>query len=241
MNKATNQVLKFAAVFSLLANASLFSIDFSENLNNSNTICVDHKETLSEIVNYISEELKNDTITGERTPETLPINLCVMRYEDRLLVQFAKKMRNGARSYEAGVTSSEAADIGYILKTLSNSSLPKIKGAESSLKKAGDRIDAVHPLQFLLVVFLNEELKVAIRNLKGRAWVWSNFLNGITETLEEENGKNNILPYLQNFAAILNVDVNQLTPFQTNNRWEKFVTTLITIIPRAESADRYHQ
>lgn len=155
--------------------------------------------------------------------------------------QFAKKPRSGTRSYAAGVSKSDGEDIAYIVKTLANSSLPRIKTAESSLKKAGDRIDAVHPLQFLLCLFTNEELKVAIRNLNGRTWVWKNFLGGLTDTLEEENGKGNILPYLTDFAARINVDVNGLLALQQTGRWEKFVVSLIEMIPRDPGSGRYNQ
>lgn len=201
-------------------------------------ISVDRYETMSDVVQTIAKELN---IESDSLDQPLNFQLCVLQHDDRFIIQLAKKPRAAPRSYEAGVTQNEAADIAYIVKTLSNSSLPKIKGAEPSLKKAGDRIDAVHPLQFLLTIFLDEELKVALRNLKGRTWVWSDFLTGLTDTLSEENGKNNILPYLNHFASTLNIDVNAISQFQTNGRWEKFVTTLITIVPRAGNSGRYNQ
>lgn len=151
-----------------------------------------------------------------------------------------KKVRAVARNYTAGATSSESADIAYILKTLANSSLPKIKSAESSLKKAGDRIDSVHPLQFLVCVFTNEELKVCIRNLQGRSWVWKDFFSGITDTLAEEDARDNVLPFLSDFAAKIKVDANILLPILQAGRWERFVNTLIEIVPREGGADRYN-
>lgn len=154
--------------------------------------------------------------------------------------QLAKKVRAVARSYAAGATASESADIGYIVKTLANSSLPKIKSAESSLKKAGDRIDPVHPLQFLACIFTNEELKVCVRNLQGRAWVWKDFLSGITETLAQEDARGNVLPYLQDFATRIKIDANILLPILQAGKWERFVNTLIEIVPREGGTDRYN-
>jgi len=154
--------------------------------------------------------------------------------------QMSKRARAEARSYEGGMTPPQAGDVAYIVKTLANSSLPKIKSAESSLKKAGDRIDVVHPLQFLLCIFTNEELKVCLRNLQGRAWVWKDFLGGLTETLAEENARGNIAPYLGDFAQRVQVNVKDLAPLVQSGKWERFVNRLIELVPRASGSDRYN-
>lgn len=151
-----------------------------------------------------------------------------------------KKVRAVARSYEEGIKPAECADINYIVKTMANSSLPKIKSAESSLKKAGDRIDHVHPFYFLSCIFTNEELKVCMRNLQGRAWVWKEFLKGIVDSLAEEDARGNVLPYLTDFSSKVKVDPDVLRPILEGARWERFVNTLIEIVPRQGGADRYN-
>lgn len=159
----------------------------------------------------------------------------VSRFEN-----LSKKIRALPRNYAADLAPSEAADIGYIVKTLANSSLPKIKSAESSLKKAGDRIDHIHPFHFLTCVFTSEELKVCLRNLQGRTWVWKDFLNGITETLSQEDAKGNLLPFVNDFSEKIKVDANVIVPILQAGRWERFVNTLIEIVPRGGGADRYN-
>lgn len=151
----------------------------------------------------------------------------------------SKSTKIEARSYEAGVTPAQAADIAYIVKTLANSSLPKIKSAESSLKKAGERIDIVHPLQFLSCIFSNEELKVCLRNLQGRTWVWKDFLGGLTDTLAEENARGNVAPYLSDFAQKAHVNATELNPSAQAGNWKRFVNKLIELAPRAPGSDRY--
>jgi hypothetical protein len=158
----------------------------------------------------------------------------------RSLNGVSKKVRANARNYAAGTKAAESADIAYIVKTLANGSLPKIKSAESSLKKAGDRIDHIHPLQFLICVFTNEELKVCMRNLQGRTWVWKDFLSGITEALSQEDARGNLLPFIQDFATKIKVDVNILLPILQAGRWERFVNVLIELVPREAGADRYN-
>lgn len=152
----------------------------------------------------------------------------------------AKKFMVEPRSYAYGIKPSECADITYIVKTMANSSLPKIKIAESSLKKAGERIDHLHPFYFLSCIFTSEELKVCMRNLHGRAWVWKEFLKGIVTSLEEENGKGNVLQFAEDFAKRVKVDVNAIMPILQAGRWERFVDTLIEIVPREGGSDRYN-
>ena len=154
---------------------------------------------------------------------------------------FSKKIRTIPRNYLSGITSAECGDIALIIKTLANNSLTKIKSAESSLKKAGDRIDHVHPLQFLACIFTNEELKVCMRNLQGRSWVWKDFLKGVVETLSAENSRENVLPFLADFASRVKVDVNALIPIAQAGRWERFVNMLIDTVPREGGGDRYNQ
>jgi len=200
----------------------------------SHVFSIDSNETFSDVMVNISKHMSDAGSAKTVRMKILPENY-------HITMQLAKKPRPAPRSYAGGLSRKDAEDIAYIVTTLANSSLPKIKSAETSLKKAGDRIDPVHPLQFLLCVFSNEELKVAIRNLQGRSWVWSDFIDGITKTLAEENGKNNIQPYLGEFASKLNVSINILQPLQQSGKWEKFVTTLIDVIPRADGSGRYDQ
>lgn len=154
--------------------------------------------------------------------------------------QISRKARAIPRSYAEGITAADLTDIAYILKTMANSSLPKIKSAETALKKAGDRIDHVHPFHFLACIFTNEELKVCMRNLQGRAWVWKEFVTGITDSLAEEDGRGNLLPFVHEFAAKVKIDANAVTPILEGARWERFVNALIEIVPREGGANRYN-
>ena len=162
-------------------------------------------------------------------------------YARAVVVQVPKKLQSSLRSYATELTTTEKDDITYILRTLANSSLPKIKSAESTLKKAGDRIDHIHPLHFLGHIFTSEELKVCARNIRERSWVWSGFVNGSIVTLTEENKKNNVASFLQNFADRVKIDVNLLIPLQQAGKWERFVTTLIDNVPREAGGGRYDQ
>ena len=199
------------------------------------TLDVNQEMSWRELIMLVEQELEESQSYGGSENEVR-----LLLKDGGSMQVICKKLRATPRSYEDGVTAKEAEDIGYILKSLANSSLAKLKGDESSLKKAGDRIDHVHPLQFLLVGFKNEELKVCLRNLVGRSWVWKDFLKGLTESLAQEYGRDNLMPYLDDFASQLEIDPKVLMPNINNGRWEKFVTQLISIIPRAAGSDRYN-
>lgn len=154
--------------------------------------------------------------------------------------QYAKKVGSGdGRNYNAPLTQSEIDDITYIVTTLANESLVKLKGKESSLKKVGDRVDHVHPFKFLYCIFSREELKVGIRNIQGRSWVGKSFMDGLTSSLKKENTAGNLMPFTQDFANTLNIDVNIILPSLQAGQYDKFVDILIKTIPRSGDSGRY--
>jgi hypothetical protein len=224
--------LGFFASYPLMASAEHVVIENAEDVYILEVSCEDRFLDVVESIKWLG-------LGGsQHEAEFYPSFTFKVANKREILDRLAKKV-DMTRTYVAGVTASEVADISYIVKTLANSSLPKIKSAETSLKKAGDRIEQVHPLQFLTCVFTNEELKVCVRNMQGRAWVWKNFLSGILDTLEQEAAKNNILPFIHDFAAHIKIDPNVILPIAQTGRWEKFVSTLIDLVPREGGTDRY--
>ena len=143
------------------------------------------------------------------------------------------------RDYKGGVTECEAADVRFIVSTLANKSLITIAKEKSNLEAAGDRIDHVHPLNFLLVIFTDEELKVGIRNIRGKGWVWSSFVCGIKTTLATESAIRNVMPYLSDFAKKLEVNQKLLLPAVRAGNWDQFVDLLIQNVPRKDDGRRF--
>jgi hypothetical protein len=144
------------------------------------------------------------------------------------------------RSYEKELTAAEKNDIHYIMTTLANSSLISIAIHRSSLESAGDRIDHIHPIKFLTHVFTNEELKVAMRNIRGRGWIWGDFSSGVKESLATEAALNNIKKeFIHDLAKKVELHSHVLIDPYQNNNWEELIETLITKVPRKGDYDRY--
>lgn len=145
------------------------------------------------------------------------------------------------RNFYKDPTAKEIDDMRYILTTLGESSLVKIAKAKSSLKKAGDRIDNVHPLQFLKVIFTDEEMKVCAHAISERSWIRDEFIGGFKKTLEEEANRNNLTPeMISTFAEKVGIDPNLIFPAINQKEWKDFIYILIDKIPRKTQTDRYN-
>ena len=148
---------------------------------------------------------------------------------------FAQEMR----FYEDHPSQNDKNDIRYIVNTLSNNSMVNILFQKSSLEKAGDRIEHVHPLQFLLVVFSNEELKAGIHNIRNKGMVWKDFYCGLRDSLETESCLNNVGPHLHDFATKLGLKPHLISAAVAEKRWKDFLEILFANIPRNGDKNRY--
>lgn len=144
------------------------------------------------------------------------------------------------RNYTSDLTHEEKSDIRLIVTSLANKSLISIAVWKGDLEAAGDRIEHIHPLRFLMTVFSDEELKVGIRNIRARGWVWGHFISGIKEALATEMGIGNLKDeFVYHFAQTIKVDPKIILPAIHAQQWEAFIDLLIAHIPRVGDHDRY--
>ncbi len=144
------------------------------------------------------------------------------------------------RDYNTPVSKKEKEDITYIITTLANDSLISIGTSKSSLKKAGDRIDHLHPFCFLTTVFTDEKLKAGINAIRDRGgWIWSGFLDGIKGSLSEEGSNKNLLQFTSNFANKIKIDADLILLSIQQARWSDFINILIDKVPREIDPNRY--
>lgn len=151
----------------------------------------------------------------------------------------SKHSQGSIRNYFAPITPTEKDDISKIVNTLGMSPYSTITKSESALKKAGDRIDHIHPLRFLLCIFQDDVMKASIAAMQNR-WVWGKFISGLKGHLEEEANRENLkIEYIHDLAGQLGIHPDLLYPSIVNHSWEQFVTLLIKYVPRNENANRY--
>jgi hypothetical protein len=144
------------------------------------------------------------------------------------------------RSYEHEVTAEEKSVISSIVLTLANNSYAKLLLKKSELDKKGSDIDHVHPLRHLACIFTDEELKVAIRNIREKSLVWKNYVHGLGESLAQESHRDNLTElYIRDFAALVGINPDLIFAPLAEGRWRDFIELLIDSIPRKGNPRRY--
>lgn len=152
-----------------------------------------------------------------------------------------KKSQAPQRNYNQAVTSEEKKDVSFVVNTLGMSSLAKITASQSSIKKAGKRIDHLHPLNFLMTIFSDEEMKASVHAMQGRTWVWSGFIKGVKDSFEIETDRGNVKPeHIQDFAKKLGIKIDLVQGPIEKRQWTQLVSNLIDHIPRNVNANRYN-
>ncbi|NGX42952.1 MAG: hypothetical protein K940chlam7_01241 [Chlamydiae bacterium] len=162
-------------------------------------------------------------------------------YDEEELIP--KKTYPGYRNYFSLVSKGEKNDIRFILKSLSTKSLPSLLGNMKQLRHAGDRIIHLHPLRFLECVFTDEELKAYAHNVRKRGgMIWSEFFDGISDSLKDEMGIENMKDeYIHDFASIVGIEVSIIYGFILAQKWDDFIKALVIHIPRDGDTGRYDQ
>lgn len=144
------------------------------------------------------------------------------------------------RDYSISVAKEDKKDIHFIITTLARDSLIRIGTSRSSLKRAGERIDHLHPFRFLMAIFTDEELKAGAHAIRDRGgWTWEGFTDGIIGSLKEEAARDNVLQFASDFAKKVKIDSSLITPLLEKGKWEDFVNVLIDKIPRDINPNRY--
>jgi hypothetical protein len=144
------------------------------------------------------------------------------------------------RPYEAEATPVDKKNISFIIRTLADKPLPKLPFYKGSLEAAGEKVDHLHPLQFMQVVFTDERLKAAMRNLVKRDWVFDSFMDDMGKSLEKERVSGTISSeQIQAFAEAVSVDVELIQPSAESGKWKEFVVILVDKVPRKGDHGRY--
>lgn len=155
-------------------------------------------------------------------------------------LSIAKAATTTTRIYSAKLEASEREDIAYIVTNLGRSSLKKLLTLKSSLKKAGTRVDHVHPFKFISCIFLDEELKVSFLQIKERGgWVGKEFFNGMYDSLTEEAKLDNLEKYIADFANQLHIDPALISKAINERDWKELINGLINALPRKGNPNRY--
>jgi|GEM_PF-1660074 len=162
------------------------------------------------------------------------------RLDEKKLVREEGGSLGYPRDYSTCVSDVEKQDLHYIVTTLAKKSLVSLAMSKGELECAGERIEHLHPLRFLMTIFTDEEMKVSIKNIRKRGWVWNNFLSGLKNSLVSENLIGNMKEcYIVDFARAVEIDPRIILPAAREENWNLFVDLLIRYVPRKGNPGRY--
>lgn len=220
----------------LLASIAAFSNPFPTEMTLNTT---DGSTFILPVESELSLQSLLDSISQYENSEH-EVQICMNFSGTKITANTTATVKGQKRNYWKPLTEQEKQDVAYILRTLANQTLIKINSSKSSLKKAGDRIEQIHPLRFLTYVFSNDELIVCMRNLQGRSWVWSEFFDGVVDSLKNEYALGNILDeHIQELAKQAKINASSLHPAIQSQNWGSLINTLISVVPRQGDANRY--
>lgn len=196
-------------------------------------------EVVEQIQGYLTDSEFTD---GEEANDLEENDEITLSYAVGFPGIFAKKGNQkgkGARNYGSPVSSKEKEDIRYIIRSLAKYNWAQLAKEESSLKKAGDKINHIHPLRFLQCVFTDEELKVGLFVIRNKSLVWGQYYDGLKKSLNDESDLNNLVQFTPDFANKVGINVNAILPYVQSRQWSALIDVLINSLPRDGNPDRY--
>lgn len=176
---------------------------------------VEEQESLSTILGDVEQRLN------------FPIDLQSLAVKaDALSYQRDKKQY---RNYDAPVSKEEKKDISFIITSLAYKSYYSLMKNQDSLNAAGERIEHIHPLRFLMCIFTDKELIEGMKEIyRYHGFPWKKLSSELRGNLKEEFSKNNLRDeHLLDFASNINSDSKPILKIIHRNNWNDFVVYLI--------------
>lgn len=163
-------------------------------------------------------------------------------YVTNVKMESASLAAKAGRDYNQPATPQQRQDIAYIVKTLGTAPYKSLLKNKGSLKSAGDRIDSVHPLRFLQVIFSDEELKAGAHAVRQRTFfVWGEFFGGLKDSLDEEYTRGNLTDeQVIDFSKNVGINPNAVINSIHARDWQHFYDILLKEIPRQGNPTRYN-
>ncbi len=124
-------------------------------------------------------------------------------------------------------TDQDRANIYEIISTIGENGKLSLLFKQSHLKELGAKINHVHPLKFLAVIFTDSHLKTCMFSVWDDYFKRTHFLDGLGPSLTREAEKEKLNQYLGDFATELKIPLENLRPYFDMRDWESLVLYLI--------------
>ena len=227
------RIIQIAITFSIMGDIAASELIFYSPSGTEHHLDISSQESFEEVINRI--KLLKDDASGSGT-----FTMEVQVFPEGWLAKSTSESQHLPRDYYTAIDAEDQENIAYLLNALAFHSLIKLYRTKSALNDIGKQIEHLHPLRFLHHVFTHDELIVCMRNLKGRSWVWKEFLDGVVDSFRKESGVNNItFAQIYDLAASLKMDPKLIEPYTVAEDWEGLIYFLIQVVPRNQDSKRY--
>jgi hypothetical protein len=145
------------------------------------------------------------------------------------------------RNYWRQETEEEVEALRFIVTSLSNVPLLKLRKLEEDLENAGGKIDKLHPLNTWRIIFTDDEMIGYMHNIRNRKIVWKRFIKQMGDSLELSYERGEIdKSHIEDFSQKVGIDFSLIFSQITSHRWEDFVKQLLVHVKRKDDSGRYH-
>lgn len=129
------------------------------------------------------------------------------------------------------LTNIDKENITFIITSMGEQGKLWLLVHKSELSEKGDKIQGVHPLKFLAVIFKDEYLKkVCMPTILNDYYKKKNFIEGLGASMTREAQKGKIQKYMPDFLMEINLDKKhseKLLEFVEARNWEGFVWYIV--------------
>ena len=123
--------------------------------------------------------------------------------------------------------------IGNVIDTVANTSKLGLLAEKSEMDKKKAKINHVHPLRFLGIIFSNPHLKLCMGKIQNDFFKWRIFVGELSARLEEEVAEDNISPYIAGFCQVAQAHPDQVRALIQRKNWEGLLKYLIRLNTRS--------
>ncbi len=170
----------------------------------------DIEHYLHPLAKYVDEELEIED--SYRKDGTLMIKHC-NQTEDSI-----------AAYYALPLTEHEKGIIHWVIHTIAKRTKAVLLFKESSVRKESDKIEHVHPFRFLSYIIGEGNLRGDLKKIHNDHFKWNGFLKNISQRLNKQADRGNLLPYVDGFAHSLNANPDKIRHMVEKRNWHDLIT-----------------
>lgn len=97
-------------------------------------------------------------------------------------------------------------NITKLITRLGNWGVGRLLWHIKEMNRLGDEIRHIHPLCFLSFIYSQPELATCMKSINSNYFKRKEFISGLSEKMELEANKENLLPYVKNFSEKIGCD-----------------------------------